>query len=404
MNNSLLARFAALYGPGAEPLLVRAPGRVNLIGDHTDYHGLPVLPMAIGREIRLLLRPRGDRTVRIASENGFPPREFPISREIEPFGQGDWGNYAKAAAQALAGQRGGLGGMDALVWGEIPPSAGLSSSSALVVAFALGILAANRAAFHPVSLAELLAAGERYVGTQGGGMDQAVCLCARAGHALKLDFFPLRPQPVPVPGDWAFVVAHSLVMAPKSAEARERYNATHRHSAEARRAAAARLGERDVQLYSDLLARRSAGEVLEAAADLAPELQRPLRHVVTEGGRVEQAAAAMRACDYRAFGRLMSESHASLRDDLGVSCAELDELVELCGEGGAEGARLTGAGFGGCAVALCRPEGRDALKAHLEERYYRGRPRPAGVSESLLDAVPAGGATVAGQEGAGEPA
>ena len=145
-----------------------------------------------------------------------------------------------------------------------------------------------------------------------------------------------------------------------------------------------------------MLAQRRAEEVLEAAAALPEALRAPLRHVVTEGARVERAVAAMQAGGFQEFGRLMFESHASLRGDLGVSCRELDELVEACRAGGAAGARLTGAGFGGCVVALCRPHGREALKAHLEARYYRGRPRPAGIPEYLIEAVPAPGAGLAG--------
>jgi len=381
MSESLRRSFEQRFG--AAPLgVIRAPGRVNLIGEHTDYHGLPVFPMAIQREIRIAFRARRDRTVRLESVSGFEPRTFELFSPVPPYGAGDWGNYAKAAAQELLARYPALTGADMLVQGDIPLAAGLSSSSALVVACALVLLESNSIAWDPAELAGWMADGERYVGTQGGGMDQTVCLCARAGCALKIDFTPFAATPVPMPPDWVFVVANSLVEAAKAAGAREQYNSRRRYSHEALRRVA---GERT---YPELVATEPDG-ALAAAASLPEDLRGPFRHTITEAVRVEKAVAAMRAGEFAAFGRLMVASHESLRDDLRVSCRELDELVSCCLEGGAGGARLTGAGFGGCVVALSTAQRAPSLVEYLLRSFYASRP-PA--PDSVFVAQPCRGA------------
>jgi galactokinase len=362
MDRARTDRFAERFG--ASPThLVRAPGRVNLIGEHTDYNGLPVFPMAIPPAVVLAVRPRLDPRVRLSNADArYAPREFEIGTEIAPFPAGDWGNYAKAAAQALARRVPLFRGFDALIEGDIPEAAGLSSSSALVVACSLALLAANGAELDPRELMALAASAERYVGTQSGGMDQAICLGGREGRAVLIEFEPLRLRPTPVPSDWRFVVANTFVEARKSGAAQAAYNARVRECAEALRA----IGF-PARGYRDLAATHPLGELLEAAEKKLPDpLRRRFRHVVTEAARVEDARAAMLEGDLEAFGRLMDASHASLRDDYDVSCPELDALVELARGAGAAGARLTGAGFGGCIVALCRASRLEGLLAGLE--------------------------------------
>jgi galactokinase len=339
---------------------VSAPGRVNLVGEHTDYNGLPVFPMAIQRAVNISFRPRGDARIRLENlDPRFEPREFDVGPEIEPFAAGDWGNYAKAAAQALARRAPIRRGFEALVDGDIPSAAGLSSSSALVVATTLALLAANETEIDPLELMDLCARAEHYVGTRSGGMDQAICLGGRAGHAVLIDFEPLRLRPTPVPSDWRFVIANTFVEAKKSGSAQAGYNARVRECAEALRGLEART-------YRDLVERHPLGELLELADEkLRDPLRRRFRHVVSESARVEDARAAMLEGDLDAFGRLMDASHASLRDEYEVSCPELDRLVERARAGGAAGARLTGAGFGGCAVALCRANRLDRLLGEL---------------------------------------
>jgi galactokinase len=344
---------------------VSAPGRVNLIGEHIDYHGLPVLPMAIGRRIRIAFRARGDRRIR-ASSAGYGKREFEWTARLECGPAGDWANYLKAAAQAAGERWMPARGIDARIESDLPPAAGLSSSSALLTGFTLALLRANgiRPTFE--ELMQVLPEAEHFVGTRGGGMDHAVVLAAKRGCALLVRFAPLSACPVPVPRDWAFLVAHSLETAEKSGVLRAEYNA-----------------------------RRSAGtRALELAARGAPlegDERRAFEHITGEAKRVEDAVAALRGGDAEAFGRLLDESHASLRDNLRVSTPALDALVETAHASGALGARLTGAGFGGCAVLLCRAAERDRIRAGLVEKFYSRR---SGFVPALhlIDAEPSAGA------------
>lgn len=345
LETQLTARFRDAFG--AEPTaLVRAPGRVNLIGDHTDYHGLPVFPMAIQRGIRIAIRPRSDNQVRLHNlELGFGPVTFELASEIPPEPAGSWGNYPRAAARAVAARGTVLRGFDGMVGSDLPRAAGLSSSSALVVATALSLLHANGAGIPVVELAALLARGERDVGTEGGGMDQAISLAGIRGHAARIDFDPLRLEQIPVPGHWAFVVAQSLVGAEKSGSAREIYN----------------------------LRVRESGDGLAAGEAATGVLARRRRHVLSEAERVGQAVEAMRRDDLAGFGALMTASHASLRDDYEVSTPALEALVQLALEQGAHGARLTGAGLGGCMVALVSRERAAAMVHGLFEEFHAAR-------------------------------
>src|SRR6266705_6022556 len=383
---------------GKTPALVRAPGRVNLIGEHIDYCGLPVFPMAIQRSVRIAFDARADREVQLANRDpGFAASTFTLTQQIPPARAGDWSNYARAAAQALVPRFPNLRGIDALVESDLPIAAGLSSSSALVVAMALAILHANGVTMARLELMDLLARGERYVGTAGGGMDQAIILGAQAGCASRIDFHPLRLTPTAVPADWQFIVAWSLVHAEKSGAARQAYNERTRQCDEARRLVATRLGQREDIAYPALLAAAPVEELLEVAeggATLSGVLSRRFRHVVTEGTRVRQAEAAMAAQDLATFGQLLDASHRSLRDDYEVSRPELDRLVELAREAGAAGARLTGAGFGGSIVALCRAERAPEVIAALRERLYAPRGAAGDVERYVFRAEPSAGAEV----------
>ena len=376
--------------------VVRAPGRVNLIGEHIDYCGLSVLPMALRQSVRIAFHPRSDQETRLVNRDPrFAPSAFAVSEGILRAPAGDWGNYARAAAQALAQRFPDLRGIDALVESDLPIAAGLSSSSALVVAMALAIMHANRVTVPSLELMDLLGRGERYVGTAGGGMDQAIILGARAGCASRIDFHPLRLTPTAVPADWQFIVAWSLVHAEKSGAARQAYNERTRQCDEARRLVATRLGQRQDTTYPALLAAASVEELLQVAgATLSDLLSRRFRHVVTEGTRVRQAEAAMVARDFTAFGELLDASHQSLRDDYEVSHPELDRLVGLAREAGAAGARLTGAGFGGSIVALCRVERAPEVVAALRERFYAPRGAADGVGRHMFTAEPSAGAEV----------
>src|SRR5947199_1293098 len=376
-STDLAAAFAHAFGAppsSAGPVhVVRAPGRVNLIGEHIDYCGLPVFPMALRQSVRIAFQPRSERETRLVNRDSrFAPSAFVMSESIPAAPAGDWGNYARAAARALAQRFPDLRGVDALVDSDLPIAAGLSSSSALVVAMALALMHANRVTVPSLELMELLGRGERYVGTAGGGMDQAIILGARAGCASRIDFHPLRLTPTAVPVDWQFIVAWSLVPAEKSGAARQAYNERTHECDEARRLVAMRLGQRDDITYPALLAAASVEQLLELAgarATLSGVLSRRFRPVVTEGQPVGRAQAAMAAQDLAAFGQLLDASHQSLRDDYEVSHPELDRLVELAR--GARGARTSHGRRGRwrARVAVSRPararEHGHALRARL---------------------------------------
>jgi galactokinase len=385
------AHFERRFG-GAPPRLVRAPGRVNLIGEHIDYADLPVLPMALEQGLELAFRPRADARVRLATSlAGLAPAEFELDAHIAPSPAGAWDNYAKAAAQALARDLGLARGLDGFVHADLPAAAGLSSSAALVVAVAAALLGANERSLAPLELAEFCAAAERYVGTRGGGMDQAACVLGRAGHALRLDFAPLRARALPIPDGWRFVVAHSLVRADKSGAARAAYNRRRSEVEELRR----RLG--GARTWPQLCEPHARAEVLERAEEcLDNRLLARFRHVRGEAERVERACVALERGDARVFGLLLDASHASLRDDFGVSHPALDELVELARAGGAHGARLTGAGFGGSIVALVDAARADELVAFLERRFHAARPPLEGVPRPVWVARPGAGAELDG--------
>ncbi|MGI9037696.1 MAG: galactokinase [Gemmatimonadota bacterium] len=370
--------FRAVFG-ATPTLIVRAPGRVNLVGDHIDYADLAVLPMAIDRGITLTCRPRPHARVRIVNADPrYGEREFGLGDPILPYAAGDWGNYAKAALHGLAELGVATRGFDALVESDLPPAAGLSSSSAMVVAVALAALevAGESDRFSATGLAGHLADAERYVGVRGGGMDQAAILGGQPGHALWVGFAPLRIRPIAVPSGWTFIVAFSLEAAEKSGLARAAYNERRANVEEASSRVAAALGLSGPSASCKAMAAgRSPAELLEAAARLPGRLGPRFRHVVTESARVSAAASALESGALGAFGSAMLASHASLRDDFEVSTAALDELVDLAMEAGAAGARLTGAGLGGCIVALVPAAGAADVLSLLRERFYA----PCGV-------------------------
>ncbi len=393
--------------PGATPTAyTRAPGRVNLIGEHTDYNGLPVLPMALRREIRVLFAPRTDGLVRVANrEDEFGLRAFALAEEIPPDPPGDWANYLKAPCQALSRRFGSLNGFDALVTSTLPVASGLSSSSALVIAMGRTVMAVNGLQLSTVEFAEEMARAERYTGTQGGGMDQAISAGAVAGHASRIEFHPLRLFHAPVPQDWRFVVAHTMVRAEKSGPAQEAYNRRTRECRKAleivSKAVIANEWARGESItYPDLLEQLCIQDLVELGeGHLEGTLLKRFRHVVTEGSRVYDAEHALKRGDQLTFGLLMNSSHESLRDDYEVSSPELDTLVGLALQAGASGARLTGAGFGGCVVALAGKETAGAILRDLEVGYYASRKVDGPLKDVLFVAEPSQGATVETVEG-----
>ncbi len=407
MQNRFTERFSR------QPVhLVRAPGRVNLIGEHTDYNGYPVLPLAIDRDVWVLMAGRADDEIHIANTlTGFGERGFSVPDASTPFALGDWGNYVKAAVVGLREQIASSGrGLNAVFDGTVPPAAGLSSSSALVVASALTFLTANNKDMDRLQLAELLAQAERFVGTAGGGMDQAISLMGQPGKALKIDFFPLSVQSASLPQGYQVVICNSMVAAPKTESALAEYNRRPREcrlaalllcnylSRKLNRAVSARrladlapfgLSEEeaapvlgpDPLSMSELLTRLHMTlpellQMLGIAAIVAPadgwKLWSRYLHIVREAGLVQQAFSAMLAGDAAALGRLMNESHRGCRDLYELSTPELDALVEFAREAGAVGSRLTGAGFGGCTVSLVAENQLNNFMHSVRTHYYDG--------------------------------
>ena len=369
-----------------------APGRVNLIGEHTDYNDLPVLPMALDRSVVVEFRIADGPAVALDSPlASCPAFSFSLTEPIEAAVQGDWSNYVRAAAKGLLEHGVPLTrGIRGSVAGSVPLAAGLSSSSALVVGAALALLRANDQHLDDMELASLLARAERFVGLEGGGMDQTVCIRGRVGMAVRIDFAPLRTSLVPIPPTWRWVVAHSLIRAEKSGAARETYNTRARECREALAAMSSALGMPGAR-YPDLV---SLEGVVDAAGDILDDgLFRRFRHVITEARRVDAAQDALLGERHVDFGIRMSASHASLRDDYEVSIPELDEMTFLAESAGAAGARLTGAGFGGCMVALCDESTAPAVREELTRSYYRPRGQRE-LADVLFEARPSEGARV----------
>ncbi len=362
--------FFDRFGPGPEPRVISVPGRVNLIGEHIDYHHLPVLPMAIGQHVEIAFRPRGDRRVRAVSAGSYGAREFDWTPQLEPGAAGDWANYLKAAAQAV-GDRWELHcGVDAAVVSNLPPGAGLASSSALFTAFALALLAANGVSAGFEQLMEVLPEGEYFVGTRGGGMDHAAVLASRPGSALLVSFSPLEVTHVPVPAGLGVPGSAQPHHGGKVGRAARGIQLTPaRRCAGARTAKVCRATGRPSAARPGTSCEKMAGERLEG------QQRGSFLHVTGEALRVREAVNALRDGDAEAFGQLLDASHASLRDLLRVSTPALEELVAAAREAGALGARLTGAGFGGCVVILCRAAGREQVRAELVRRYYSPSPR-----------------------------
>jgi N-acetylgalactosamine kinase len=279
-------------------------------------------------------------------------------------------------------------------------ASGLSSSSALVIAMGRTLLSVNDIQLPTLDFADEMARAERYTGTQGGGMDQAISAGAVDGHASRIEFHPLRMFETPVPTDWMFVVAHTMVRAEKSGFAQEAYNSRTRECREALETVSRALVANDwargeTMSYSSLLEQVCIQDLVELGEDhLDGTLLKRFRHVVTEGSRVYDAEHALKRGDRVTFGLLMNSSHESLGYDYEVSSPELDALVGLALGAGASGARLTGAGFGGCVVALAGPETVNAVLTELEVGYYASREVVGPLKEVLFLAEPCGGATV----------
>jgi galactokinase len=377
-----IARRAALLDhlPGEGPVvLARAPGRVNLIGEHTDYNDGYVLPLALGVDTWVAARARGDRRVSVHSVEMGDTQSFELDAFERDPARG-WADYVKAVCWAFeaAGLR--LGGMDLAVHGRVPQGAGLSSSAALELALARAFAALNDWKWDPAAMARLCQRAENgFIGVQCGIMDQMASAAASSDAALLLDCRSLQTRSVPLRFPSAeVVVVHSGV---RRGLEHSQYN----ERRQACEAAVAALKERkpDIQALRDL----SMEELLRWQRDLSPLSLKRARHVVGENARVLEACAALERGDAPAFGALMNASHRSLAEDYEVSSPELDALVAASRSlPGVHGARLTGAGFGGCTVHLIEKSAAAEFGPALLKAYKAA----TGLEASLVEGGAAG--------------
>jgi len=353
-------RFQAIYGttPG---VVVRAPGRVNLIGEHTDYNDGFVLPAAIDRSIDFAGRKRTDRVVRVHSLDFSGSVEFSLD-DIQKDSRHPWSNYIRGVSKYLEEDGHRLTGADIAFGGNVPREAGLSSSAAVEVGTAAFWKTLLHLEVDPVYLVKLSRKAEnQFVGVPCGIMDQFISALGRKDHALFLDCRDLTFRHVPLRGDVKIAVCNSGV---KRALAQSEYEVRLKQCREA-----------VAQIASTGRAVKSLRDVtpadLEAARGVLSEvLFRRARHVVSENGRVLEAVRVLEAGYLERFGELMNASHESLRDDYEVSSKELDILVELAWkQPGVLGARMTGAGFGGCTVNLVREEAAEAFAEAVRRGY-----------------------------------
>jgi galactokinase len=352
-----VASHRTRFGRHAAPRIFRAPGRVNLIGDHTDYNDGFVLPAAIDRQIVIAATGRRDSLVNVYALDFDQWDHFDLRNEIVRLDENSWGNYIRGIAWSLQREGCQLRGMDAAVAGSVPIGAGLSSSAAIEVAAGWAMLQLSDRPCDRKSLALAAQRAENdFVGMRCGIMDQYISCLGRQDHALLIDCRDLGYRTFPLPVEARIVIVDSGVHRGLVDMA---YNARRLEC----EAAAAHFGVRalrDVDL-----------KVFEQRAhELDPTVRRRARHVITENARTLAAAEALAADDLKAVGSLMVASHASLRDDFEVSCPELDLLVQIAlGIEGVYGVRLTGAGFGGSMVALVQPEAAADLAGAVTARY-----------------------------------
>ena len=359
----LLESFFEKFGE-APAFLVRAPGRVNLIGEHTDYNDGFVLPMAIDRAVWIALRPRPDRRVAVHALDYGRKASFSLDNFRRSSG---WIEYVKGVAYGLQAEGFRLEGWEGVLAGDVPRGAGLSSSAAVEMAAARAFTSVSGIAWEPERMARAGQVCEnRWVGVKSGIMDQMVSAAAVEGHAMFLDCRSLEYEHVPLPNGAAVVVLDTSTRRGLVGSA---YN-ERRYQCEL---AARTLGVktlRDVSWHEfKVKSKKLGGSVLKRA-----------RHVVSENQRVLDAVAAMRSGDVARLGLLFNASHASLRDDFEVSSEALNWIVEAAqSQAGCYGARMTGAGFGGCAVALVDGSKLEAFVPAVEAEYRQRSGLEAGV-------------------------
>lgn len=331
------AQFAREFGDSAD-LVASAPGRVNLLGEHTDYNGGFVLPTALSARTRIAFAARSDRQARVFSAALGSALDYEIGREQT---RHEWIDYVQGATKAARTHGLEVSGFDALISSEVPLGAGLASSAALAIALLRALQAAFRWTIDELALVKLAQWGENHVvGAPVGILDPMACHIADQANALFIDISTLEYQRWPLPHEAELVIVDSGVR-------HDHVTGEYGKRREECETAARALGVLNLRQISDA--------ELPRLRQLDPPLDRRARHVVTENARVLRGVDALRAGDARAFGKLFDASHASMRDDFEVSIPAIDRIVERAQAlDGVLGARLTGGGFGGAVVCLVR--------------------------------------------------
>ena len=350
--------FADAYG-GAPDLIARAPGRVNLIGEHTDYNDGFVLPAAISGQTLVAAKRIAARRIEVVATDFQGERDsFLLDKEMAHSPDPHWADYVRGMVIAM--ERAGLriSGAQLAVAGDVPRGAGLSSSASITVAMGVALGRLSKLTIDPTDLARMAQAAETdFVGTRVGIMDQLISARGVAGHALLIDCRSLDCRPVPIPPDAAILIVHSGIERGLVDGA---YNARRAQcEAAARALGIAALRDADMKM-------------LEAGRALMDDITfRRARHVITENARTLSAAGALQRCDLATLGQLMAASHTSMRDDFEITLPPIDQLVALLqnaiGDGG--GARMTGGGFGGAVVAVLSKGRLEAAQAAVHARY-----------------------------------
>lgn len=377
MIERLRQLFRDQFGGGPD-IVARAPGRVNLIGEHTDYNDGFVLPCAISKQTMVAVRKRDDDIVRVvAGDLNNAITEFNLSPSIIPCREAPWSNYVRGMVAVLLGEDVAITGADIAIVGDMPQGAGLSSSAALENAVGLALAAlGGRPDIDRALLARL---GQRteheFAGCNCGIMDQLVSARAQAGAALLIDCRSLETRAVTVPDELAIMIVHSGI---QRGLVDGEYNA--------RRAQCEMAAK-----HYGVPALRDLTEV-PAQGTLDPVAYRRARHVISENARVLAAADALDAGDLVVLGQLMAASHASMRDDFEITLPAIDALVDLLGRaiGPTGGARMTGGGFGGAVVAILPRSEVNEVRAYVEAEYRT----PQGAVPAIMIERPCEGASL----------
>ena len=372
-------KFRAKFG--VNPQVYRAPGRVNLIGEHTDYNEGFVMPAAIGFYCWVAASPRHDRKLLVSSQ------EFPEQVEVDLSAQPikpthNWSDYSVGVAVQLARAGFRVSGANLLVHGEVPIGAGLSSSASIEVATALALAEESGLSIERSHLARICQQAENdFVGMRCGIMDQFISLHGRANHAVMLDCRSLSYQLVPIPRSVKLVICNTGV---KHKLAGGEYNRRREECEEALRSLRKVLP--DIRALRDV----SPEQLEEHRGVLSDISYKRAKHIVTENQRVLRCVQTLRAGDLKQFGDSMAESHVSLRDFFQVSCAELDLMVELANrQPGVYGARMTGGGFGGSTINLVDARNCEAFAENVAKSYQH----ETGIAAAVYVCMPADGAT-----------